>query len=191
MITDPPPASTIGTGGTAPDTVKVKGISWSGAGVGMARVDVSANGGKTWTGADFADKPADVEARESWCRVWSWFLFEKEIQLTPDVKEKLRKGEKVELLLTSKGVDNAFNVQPPHTSVRDYYNARGVVVNHQYAVPVTLDPKMRKGAVKLVEGQDHLNPPTGGHFLRPWNEHGFDSPEAKRHEEIVKAAKKK
>ena len=84
----------------------------------------------------------------------------------------------------SKGVDNQFNTQPE--SVLPYYNARGVVVNSMYRVPITLDPSMPKGEVTRTT--EERNPPTGGNWRRAWNKHGWEAPEAKWHEEIVAKA---
>lgn len=187
LISDPAPDCTIGVDKNC-DSIYVRGCSWSGNGTGMSRVDVSKDGGKNFTAARFLPKPADVVARETYQRRWSWFQFEKNIPLSEDEKKKLRAGQKVDLVLTSKGVDYQFNVQPE--TVLPFYNARGVVVNSMYHVPVTLDPNMPKGKRELVKGQDHFNPPTGGRFLRQWEKHGWTSRLAKAHEEIVAAHKK-
>ena len=188
LTTFPPPNAIVGAKGGM-DSIYMRGVSWTGNGVGMCRVDVSANGGKNWTAADFLPKPADVVKREAHNRTWSWYLWERNTPLSEEVKEKLKSGNKVTIELVSKGVDNMFNVQPD--KVLPYYNARGVVVNHQYRVPVVLDPKLEKGRVIVCKGEDHFNPPTGGHFRRNWYKHGWSSPEAMWHEQIVAESKMK
>jgi sulfite oxidase len=186
LITQPAPGSVVGAKGM--DSLYIRGCSWSGNGVGMARVDVSADGGDQWLPADFLPKPADVVEREVWQRKWSWFQFEKKIPLTQQQKDALKRGEVVKMDLVSKGVDNQFNVQPE--SVLPYYNARGVVINSWYHVPITLDHNMASGKEEEVTGEDHLNPPSGGHFLREWNEHGWTEPIAKWHEDIMRQSGK-
>jgi hypothetical protein len=86
--------------------------------------------------------------------------------------------------LVSKGVDNQFNVQP--SEVLPYFNARGVVVNNWYHVPVIVDPRQSFNYIQRVTELDRLNPPTGGHCINPWNQHGWTSPEAGWHEEIMR-----
>ena len=186
LVTYPPPNSVIG--GRNAKTIEVQGVAWTGNGTGMARVDLSLDGGNSWTAADFKPKPKDVAEREAWGRMWSWSLFEKSLPLPEELQQKLRDGKEVSLELVSKGVDNCFNVQPE--SVGPFINPRGVVVNSMYRVPVSMDAKSRVGYFQGPQGQDAFNPPTGGHFLRKWNEHGWASPEAKRHTEIVAEAAK-
>lgn len=184
LITYPPPDAVLGG---KIDKLKVKGVAWSGNGIGLARVDVSLDGGKNFTAADFLPKPEDVQARETWHRKWSWSLFEKEIPIPENIKQKMAKGEKVTFDLVSKGVDNQFNVQP--SEVLPYYNSRGVVINSWYHVPCEVDPKAPLGTIARL-AKDY-NPPTGGHCIKPFNEHGWTSEEGRWHEEIVAAAKKK
>eukprot|EP00755_Sulcionema_specki_P034122 Sspe_Gene.102289::Locus_77270_Transcript_2_3_Confidence_0.429_Length_2013::g.102289::m.102289/K00387/SUOX; sulfite oxidase len=181
LVANPEPSTVVGTHKTA-ETVRVQGVAWTGNGVGMARVDVSIDGGKTWTAADFQAKPKDVVEREGHNRIWSWSVFEKDVPLTDEMKARLRKGQKVELDVVSKGVDNAFNVQPE--SVAPYYNARGVVVNEWYHVPVALDPTKPAGTVQQAKGEDAFNPPTGGHFKKPWRAHGWEHEAAAWHAEL-------
>ena len=79
-----------------------------------------------------------------------------------DAQEKLRRGEKVELTLTSKAFNSAWNVQPESIN----YNAHGCCVNHWYKVPITLCPKSSED-VKSVDG-DFGNRPSGGQFTKPF-----------------------
>ena len=52
---------------------------------------------------------------------WSWIFFEKTLPIPADAQEKLKRGEKVELTLTSKAFNSAWNVQPENVN----YNAHG------------------------------------------------------------------
>jgi len=54
-------------------TIKVKGFAWGGGGSGVNRVDVSSDGGQTFTRAELLAKP--VQQRRG--AEWSWQLFEK------------------------------------------------------------------------------------------------------------------
>jgi len=172
-------------GGKNRDTIKVQGVAWSGNGTGIARVDVSLDGGKTFTAADLKDKPADVERRENgpWGRKWSWYQFEKEFKLTAEQKEVLAKGNELKLDFVSKALDNQWNIQPE--TAEPTYNARGVVVNSWYHVPITVKGCMNKEVVQRVEGDDALNPPSGGRFNAPYEEHGWDAEMAHWHSDML------
>ena len=88
------------------------------------------------------------------------------------MKEKLKRGEKVELDLTSKAVDSAFNVQPE--KMAPYWNPRGIAINHWYHSKVELDPSLPQGAVKRPESEfGFSNTPSGGHFDRQWGLGGW------------------
>ena len=166
------------------DFVEVKGCAHSWGGSGINRVDVSIDGGKNWTAADLY-KPEDVLKKERFGKMFGWTQFSKKIPLTPNMKAQLASGRRVYLELVSKGVDTHFNVQPEH--MHAYYNARGVVINHMYRVPVVVDPneyrakrkhealqKARNEYYKPGEvpegrtGQEFPNKPSGGIFREPW-----------------------
>lgn len=185
LVSQPTPWTEIGADINT-NSVKIKGVAWTGNGVGMARVDLSIDGGATWEAADFQPKPDAVQQRETWNRKWSWTIFEKDFPLSQDIKKCLSEGKEVILDVVSKGVDNAFNVQPE--SIMPYYNARGVVINEWYHVPVKLNPKLPANTtiVHAPSPEDLLNPPSGGHFYAPWKHHGWTSEQAKWHEDIMR-----
>merc|ERR1712151_1348522 len=108
MITYPSAGDIIATSKSGISSVKVKGIAWGGGGSGINRVDVSLDSGKTFTRADVLDKPVD-EARRS---QWSWVFFEKEVSIPDEMRQQLQKGERVDMTLTSKALNSAWNVQP-------------------------------------------------------------------------------
>jgi hypothetical protein len=177
------PAQATVTAGQ-PDYIEIKGCAHSWGGNGINRVDVSIDGGKNWTAADLY-KPEDVLKKERFQKMFGWTQFSKKIPLTPNMKAQLASGRRVYLELVSKGVDSHFNVQPEH--MHAYYNARGVVINHMYRVPVVVDPneyraKRKQGELQKARnqyyppgenpkgrtGQEFPNKPSGGIFREPW-----------------------
>ena len=108
--------------------------------------------------ADLMEKPIQQRRRSE----WSWTFFEKQIPIPDDLRARLSRGERVELVLTSKAFNSAWNVQPENVN----YNAHGCCVNHWYRVPVTLCPKAAKD-VRGEEG-DFANKPSGGKFAKPF-----------------------
>ena len=96
-------------------SITVKGIAWGGGGLGIARVDVSADGGEhftrsastnlttsqSWTlisRAELLDKPIKEKRKSQ----WSWQFFERTVPLSDSVRERLLAGEPVDIVLTSK-----------------------------------------------------------------------------------------
>ena len=124
----------------------MKGVSWSGGGRKIERVDISIDGGKNWTAAELY-KP--IEQRYN--HHWAWTQWYKTVALPKEFQEKLQRGEKVELDLTSKAVDSAFNVQPE--TVTPYWNPRGIAINHWYHSKVTLDPSKPKDHAERPESE--------------------------------------
>merc|ERR1712151_870359 len=108
MITSPSAGDIVATFNSGYTSFKVKGIAWGGGGSGINRVDVSVDNGKTFTRAEVLDKPIE-EARRS---QWSWVFFEKEIPIPEEMRLKLLKGQRVDMTLTSKALNAAWNVQP-------------------------------------------------------------------------------
>lgn len=101
------------------ETVDVKGWALSGGGRGIVRVDVSADGGGTWTTADLKRMPGQ---KVSSGRAWAWTFWD----ATVPVPEALRaKGGTVELVC--KAVDTSYNNQPERTE--PIWNKRGILNN--------------------------------------------------------------
>jgi sulfite oxidase len=125
-----PPQNTI-LGGKHATSVTVKGVSWSGGGREIQRVDVSIDGGTTWTAAELY-KPI----KQKWNRHWAWTHFYKTIELPEELQKRLRDGKHVKLNLVSKALNSDFNVQPER--MEPYWNARGIAINHWYHVNVSL-----------------------------------------------------
>ena len=148
----------------------VIGIAWGGGGRGVNRVDVSLDNGKNFTRAEMLEKPIEQKRKSE----WSWTFFEKTIPLPDDLRQKLQDGEKVELTLTSKAFNSAWNVQPENPN----YNAHGCCVNHWYRVPITISPTTPED-IKF-EGE-FRNSPSGGKFTAPFR--NLESPDMLRQRE--------
>jgi hypothetical protein len=54
MLSEPPDRSTVSG---KRDSIVVEGVAWSGAGRGVCRVEVSIDGGQTFTAAELYDGP--------------------------------------------------------------------------------------------------------------------------------------
>ena len=98
----------------------MKGIAWGGGGLGVARVDVSADGGEHFTRSVSANqKPPILTINQSEALIfraellekpikekrksqWSWQFFERTVTLSEAVRERLLAGEPVDIVLTSK-----------------------------------------------------------------------------------------
>lgn len=105
--------------------LSVAGYAWSGGGRGIVRVDVSADGGKTWHTANLhaVDQQQDLNRR------WAWTLWKAQI---PIPEELAKKGERVEIVC--KAVDSAYNTQPERVDA--IWNLRGLLNNSWHRVSV-------------------------------------------------------
>eukprot|EP00538_Stauroneis_constricta_P011208 CAMPEP_0119554022 /NCGR_PEP_ID=MMETSP1352-20130426/6614_1 /TAXON_ID=265584 /ORGANISM="Stauroneis constricta, Strain CCMP1120" /LENGTH=678 /DNA_ID=CAMNT_0007600537 /DNA_START=94 /DNA_END=2130 /DNA_ORIENTATION=- len=165
FVCNPPQNATIG--GKGRKEISFKGVAWSGGGRKIERVDVSIDGGKTWTAAELF-KP--IEQRYN--HHWAWTQFHKTLPLPKEAQEKLDRGEKVELDIVSKALDSAFNVQPENMD--PYWNPRGIAINHWYHVKTEVDPNLEQDEVvhhELEKG--FANTPSGGKFERAWGMAGW------------------
>lgn len=105
----------------------VKGFAYSGGGRGIVRVDISADGGKSWKSASLTEgstQPLD--------RAWAWTLWECEV----DIPESAV-NSKLELIC--KATDAAYNVQPD--SIAGIWNLRGINNNAWHRVVVNVVPE--------------------------------------------------
>ncbi|XP_076457669.1 sulfite oxidase-like [Babylonia areolata] len=123
-ICDPPEGTELEEGA---EEVTLRGYAWSGGGRAVVRVDVSADGGKTWQTADLHPNG------QSPYRSWAWSLWEATVPLPQGAAAR---GGEVELVC--KAVDIAYNVQPD--SVEGIWNLRGVLSNAWHRVKVTAPP---------------------------------------------------
>lgn len=128
--------------------VTVKGVAWSGAGRGIVRVEISVDGGATWCSAELDKGPLHQDImsgrtpapENAMGRNWAWCQFSKDVELTPDQRLALRRGQQVQLEVLCKAVDGDFNTQPER--MRDSWNVLGICVNHWCRVNVMLDPTL-------------------------------------------------
>lgn len=104
--------------------VHLSGIAWSGGGRGIVRVDVSADGGKTWHIANLGSGKEQMLGR-----AWAWTLWDATIPLPS--------SEDTELVC--KAVDTSYNVQP-NTSA-PIWNLRGCLSTAWHRVHVRIQGK--------------------------------------------------
>ncbi|XP_013385251.1 sulfite oxidase [Lingula anatina] len=103
--------------------ITLKGYAWSGGGRGIMRVDISADGGKTWQVASL-QKPGQRPYQE-----WSWTLWEVDVPIP--------EGFKGNMELICKAVDSSHNVQPD--SVAGIWNLRGLMNNSWHRINVEVN----------------------------------------------------
>lgn len=122
FITSPADESSLSCdGGTS--EVSLQGIAWSGGGRGVVRVDVSADGGKTWTTADITagrDQP--------YMRAWAWVIWEAKVPLPESSQGRVE--------LCCKAVDRSYNVQPE--TAGPIWNLRGCLSNAWHRIHINL-----------------------------------------------------
>ncbi|CAM9418603.1 unnamed protein product [Ectocarpus sp. 4 AP-2014] len=104
------------------DEVTVKGYAVAGGGRAVVRVDVSADGGETWTSAEL--KPTS----QPLYRTWAWTLWEASLPVP--------KG-KGEMKLVCKAVDAGYNSQPERPE--PIWNIRGVLSNSWHRVGLKVE----------------------------------------------------
>lgn len=103
--------------GLEEDSVIVEGYAFSGGGRGVVRVDVSVNGGHTWSQAELL-KADDAKGCKSWAwRQWKFIVPRREV------------GR----VIVVKAVDEAYNTQPD--SYEAHYNFRGNLTSGWHRVP--------------------------------------------------------
>jgi sulfite oxidase len=144
------PANRLTISGKNLEYVDVAGVAWSGAGRGICRVEVSLDGGKTFTAAELVKDPGVCKNCPSpeagMGRNWSWTQFHLKAKLPTDVAEKLKAGKSVDLAIYSKAIDGDFNAQPE--KMDHGWNVLGICVNHWSKVNVKLDPALSEGTTK-------------------------------------------
>jgi len=119
-IVFPKPGTTIDL-----DDINCSGFAWSGGGRGIVRVDVSADGGKTWITADLG-----AGSEQNMTRAWAWTFWEASVP----VPEELR-GKEVTLLC--RATDSSYNTQPERPE--PIWNLRGLNCNCWHQVSVKHD----------------------------------------------------
>ncbi|KAJ3175251.1 hypothetical protein HDU87_006333 [Geranomyces variabilis] len=129
-VLSPRPDSTVEAG---PDgKLAVLGYAVSGGGRAVLRVDVSADGGRSWVAADL--KPAAPRARPG--RQWAWTHFEARVPVAAAAAAAAARKDGQVVEVVCKAVDEAYNSQPER--VEGIWNMRGVLSNAWHRVKVTV-----------------------------------------------------
>lgn len=102
---------------------KAKGWAWAGGGRNVVRVDITGDGGKSWSTAQITEGGG-----QKFGRAWAWVFW------TCDVPAVIGEDGKIEL--ASKAVDFAFNHQPE--SCAHAWNVRGLGNNEWYRASTTV-----------------------------------------------------
>lgn len=126
------------------DVLRVEGYAYSGGGRGIVRVDVSADGGRTWQ-----DATLKQGSEQPLHRAWAWTFWQTDIPVTPaavnacspeacTAKQQQPSSNSSNIEIVAKATDASYNVQPD--SVRGIWNLRGINNNawHRVRVPVTV-----------------------------------------------------
>lgn len=98
--------------------VEVSGYAWSGGGRKIIRVDLTADGGRTWTSAETLSQDTARHPRH-----WGWTLWKGQVRIPEGVSE---------CQVWSKAVDSSYNVQPEN--VENIWNLRGVLTNSYFKI---------------------------------------------------------
>ncbi|GIL59243.1 hypothetical protein Vafri_13880 [Volvox africanus] len=140
-LQEPPVTSTIcepapGTPVSVSDgEITLRGYAWSGGGRGIIRVDVSTDGGTTWTAAKLLPPPQGAPPPGSYTGAWAWTLWEATLPLPKPAAEG---NGPATLQLVCKAVDSSYNNQPD--TISPIWNLRGIVNNAWHRVSVPLEP---------------------------------------------------
>ncbi|KAL3934742.1 MAG: hypothetical protein SGBAC_009600 [Bacillariaceae sp.] len=106
-------------------TMTVSGWAWAGGGRNIVRVDVTGDGGLTWTSAELKDGKG-----QRFGKAWAWTFWHAQV---PAVV--LKDGT---VDVASKAIDNAFNVQPESSD--HVWNVRGLGNNSWFRRSFRLTP---------------------------------------------------
>lgn len=106
-------------------SVAMEGYAWSGDGKGIIRVDVSADGGESWTAARLHETEKGSKRRNE---VYDWTLWSATVALPKD-------ENKAELVC--KAIDSAYNSQPDGAA--NIWNLRGLLNNAWHRVSIAED----------------------------------------------------
>ncbi|XP_010550199.1 PREDICTED: sulfite oxidase [Tarenaya hassleriana] len=97
-----------------PGKVNIRGYAAAGGGRGIERVDVSADGGKSWVEASRSQKPKETYISEHHSTdKWAWVFFEASLDVSRTTE------------IAAKAVDSGANVQPE--CVESIWNLRGIL----------------------------------------------------------------
>lgn len=97
--------------------VRVRGVALAGGGRTVERVDLTADGGRTWTGAELSQSGPDAP--------WAWRTWEAELDLDPG-----------EWHLAARALDSAADIQPEDAA--SLWNLKGYANNSWHGVRISL-----------------------------------------------------
>jgi len=127
------------------DALQVTGVAWSGGGRGICRVEVSIDGGQNFCAAELACAPEHAKeddlhgAPESGQgKHWAWVQYKQAVPLTEEMKQKLKRGQTIDLDVCIKAVDGDMNSQPER--MVHAWNVLGICPNHWPRAKVTVSP---------------------------------------------------
>lgn len=115
----------------------VKGYAWSGGGNKIVRVDLTADGGKSWHVAELECEPGE-KGQLPTGRNWAWTLWSARMPVPEQQGDK----KEMEVEVWSKAVDSNYNVQPE--TFENTWNLRGVLSHAYCRVRVKINGAMTK-----------------------------------------------
>lgn len=104
--------------------IAAKGYAWSGGGRGIVRVDISADGGKTWHVAELTQ-----HQQQSLDRMWAWTQWSITVPIPKETG-----AEPIELIC--KAVDRSYNNQPENAE--GIWNLRGCLNNAWHRIKILI-----------------------------------------------------
>ena len=111
----------------------VKGYSFSGGGNAIIRVDVSADGGETWTDAELQNEfESDGITQLPYKNTFSWTLWTAVVDIDHSSSSDKKNNGEVEIVV--KAVDESYNSQPERPE--GIWNVRGILNNSWHRVKV-------------------------------------------------------
>lgn len=116
--------------------IDVAGFAYAGGGRAIIRVDVSADGGKTWHTADLTQ---DYDQEQQYNRMWSWTLWKASIPVPVETKGQ----DSIQLIC--KAIDSSYNDQPD--TVAPTWNLRGVLTHSWHRVTMRREEASAKADI--------------------------------------------
>lgn len=150
IVCVPEDGTTVSAADVLRGGVPVEGVAWSGGGRGICRVEVSVDGGESFTAAHIKPFPPEASSAEAKVRPefgagrnWAWRQWTETMPLPEAARKDLEAGRPAQLTLAVRAVDGDFNSQPEH--MNQCWNVLGVQVNHWNKVKLNIDPALPAG----------------------------------------------
>lgn len=138
FVASPTPNEQFTAAEVIKQSVKVQGYAFDGSGHRIARVDVSFDGGKTYSPAELDDGGMENTHRRN--HHWSWYKWSKKVTdgLTEEMRIELEKGKPVQLHIAARAMADNGNTQPAKADGPSLYNFVGNICNTQTHTPITI-----------------------------------------------------